>query len=282
MKILVIDSQGKAGHVVSLYMQEQGHGVTGYSEALSGKVQTIVGSLYDTGLIQRVVGDGDYDAVINCSAIINQFAEDDKAAASFINTYLPHFLAKITAGTQTVLVHRSTDCVFSGRRGNYGADDVPDAASFYARTKAVGEVINNKDITIRTSLIGPEYEKEGIGLFNWYHNRQGDVSGFANARWTGLTTIEFAREVESLLLQHAHGLFHLVPEHAISKYDLLLLFQKHFPGDRNVLRVENSPVDKSLLQVLNGYDISVPDYESMIEEMAAWISSHKELYPHYN
>lgn len=281
MKVLIIDSGGMVGHVVALYFKEQGHEVNGYNETPSEIVNTIVGSLYDTHLLTKTIKNGKYNAIVNCSAVINQNAEDDKATAAYVNAYIPHFLESITAGTETVLVHRSTDCVFSGEKGSYTVEDPPDADSFYARTKAVGEVINDKDITIRTSLIGPEYIKDGTGLFNWFINQSGDVKGFTNAIWTGLTTIEFAREIEKLLTEQAHGLFQLVPNRALGKYDLLLLFNKYFPGDRKVIRIDNRRVDKSLVQTTNGYNLQIPDYEPMIKEMDSWIDNHKELYTFY-
>lgn len=282
MKLLILDSGGMVGHVVAIYMKEQGHEVVGINETSSEIVQTIVGSIFDTDLFTNEIKNGRYDAVINCSAIINQDAEVDKSKAAFVNAYLPHFLEKITFSTNTVLVNRSTDCVFLGNRGQYTLDDFPDAPSFYARSKALGEVINDKDITIRTSLIGPEYDKCGGGLFNWFYSQKGDVLGFANSFWTGLTTIEFAREIEKLLFEHAHGLFQLVPDYAISKYDLLLLFEKYFPDSKNIIKVENKLTDKSLIQSINGHNISVPDYEPMIKEMLTWINNHKELYTNYN
>lgn len=279
MKILVIDAAGTVGHAVALYFKEHGHTVTGYGKA--APVDTIQGSLFDTEKIREEVSNGSYDAVINCSAVINQDAEADKASAAFINAYLPHFLEKLTENTGTVLVHRSTDCIFSGKRGGYTSSDVPDAESFYARTKAVGEVINDKDITIRTSLIGPETDENGGSLFNWFYNQKGEVDGFANAIWTGLTTVEFAREIEALLLQKAHGLFQLVPDYAISKYELVTIFEKYFPGGRVIKRIENNKVDKSLVQELNGYELSIPDYEKMISDMKEWIDKHERIYPHY-
>lgn len=281
MNILVIDSNGVVGHVVALYLHEQGHDVTGYSETASKWFECIQGDLFDINMLQTVVTNGGYDAIINCSAIINQYAEEDKAKAVFINSYIPHFLEYITANTSTVVVHRSTDCIFSGKRGNYAVGDIPDAESFYAKSKVLGEIINDKDITIRTSLIGPETEESGGSLLNWYLKQRGEVRGFANAIWTGVTTIEFAKEIEQLLLQKAHGLFQCVPKNAISKYDLLCLFEKYFPGERNVVRIENERVDKSLVQEVLEYKIEIPTYDSMVSEMADWVKKHKDLYVNY-
>ena len=91
-----------------------------------------------------------------------------------------------------------------------------------------------------------------------------------------MTTIEFAREIEWLLNNAKHGLFQLVPDHAISKYDLLRLFEKYYPGNRRIIRVENKRVDKSLIQVSSDY--LIPDYEAMIADMRSWTDSHRSLY----
>lgn len=271
MKLLVLGHTGMVGHVMFLYLKENNHDVTGIEQS----------NLHDIDNLSNTILTGDFDAVINCTAVINQFAEEDKAEASFINAYIPHLIEKLTEGTNTIIVHRSTDCVFSGSKGGYTLSDIPDAQSFYARTKAVGEIINNKDITIRTSLVGPEQDENGISLLNWFLKQRGDVNGFANAIWTGLTTIEFAKEVEYLIRHKAQGLFHTVPDHGIGKYDLLKLFAKYIPGDRNVIRIDNKLVDKSLAQTIGETGLVIPDYEQQIEEMAEWIKSHSDLYPSY-
>lgn len=268
MKCFILAWNGMVGHVVARYLAERGHGVAGCEENSP--------LLSDWDALKGALAPGDYDAVINCAAVINQDADRDKLAAVRVNAWLPHALEALTANTKTVVVHRSTDCIFSGARGNYGPEDWPDAASFYARSKALGEIANDKDITIRTSLIGPETDENGTGLFNWFYRQRGDVNGFANAIWTGITTIEFAREIEELLETGRHGLFQLVPDHAIGKYDLLRLFEQYYPGGRAIHRIENQRVDKSLRPVTGG--VKVPDYEAMIADMRRWTDSHPELY----
>lgn len=256
------------GHVVSMYMAEQGHEITNYVER----------SLYsdDYTDLSKDILTGDYDAIINCTAIINQDADADKVSAIKINSLLPHFLESVTAELKTIVVHRSTDCIFSGKKGNYLLNDWPDADSFYARSKALGEIINEKDITIRTSLIGPETDVNGKGLFNWFYNQKGTVNGYANAIWTGLTTIEFAKEIEWLLKNNRHGIFQLVPDNSIGKYDLIILFEKYYSGNRTINRVNNKRVDKSLVPVCGG--LIVPDYEAQIAEMRKWTDDHKDIY----
>lgn len=281
MKFLVIGCNGKVGHVVALYLHEQGHNVLGYDEDDSTLVQCVVGGFRDTDKIAKIICEGEFDAVINCTAVINNFAEEDKAKATFINSYFPHFLESITADTSTIIVHRSTDCIFSGSRGSYGLNDIPDEVSFYARTKVIGELINDKDITIRTSLVGPEQDEDGIGLLNWFLKQRGNINGYVNAIWTGLTTIEFAREIEYLVEHKAHGLFQCVPSKAISKYELLKLFDNCFPGDRKIIKFDNTRVDKSLIQVIGDYGMIVPSYDTIMDEMLQWINEHAFLYPKY-
>lgn len=281
MKFLILGCNGMVGHVPALYFKEQGHFVVGYDEESSQFVPCEVGSFYDLKRIEKVVCAGEFDAIVNCTAIINQDAEKDKAEAAFINTFLPHYLEKITSGTNTIVVHRSTDCIYSGNKGQYTTQDIPDGTSYYAKTKVLGELINEKDITIRTSLIGPETESNGTGLFNWFYNQKGDVNGFANSIWTGLTTIEFAKEIEYLVKKKAHGLFQCVPAYAISKYELLKMFEYCFPGERNIIKIDNDRVDKSLIPTLCGYDLIIPGYERQLSDMARWINEHKNIYLNY-
>lgn len=268
MRLLILGCDGMVGHVVFLYMQEHGHNVVG--------IECDDAVLKDFNILEDIVRKENYDAVINCLAVINQDAEADKIAAIRINALLPHFLETITSDIETVVVHRSTDCIYSGKKGNYSLEDWPDAISFYARSKALGELNNKKDITIRTSLVGPEKDKNGVGLFNWFYNQHGKVNGFANAIWTGLTTIEFARDIEWLLTHRMYGIFQLVPNASISKYKLLRLFEKYYPADRKIVRVDNQKVDKSLVATCG--DLLIPDYETQIAEMREWTDRHKDIY----
>ena len=281
MKYLVLGSNNMVGHVVALFLIEHGNDVLGYDDLPSPLFHSIGASLYDLRALKACIVKGSFDAVINCTTVINEFAEQDKAEAAFINAFIPHYLEKITVGTQTIVVHRSTDCIFSGKRGRYQLSDTPDADSFYARTKAIGEIINSKDITIRTSLVGPELNPSGAGLLNWFMGQTGQINGFTKAIWTGLSTVEFSKEIDSLVRMRAHGLFQCVPATSISKYDLLKLFAKAMCVDKQIIPVENRLVDKSLVQSIEDYQLKIPSYENMMTQMAEWITQHKNLYPHY-
>lgn len=269
------------GHTIALYFMEHHHEVLGYDSIDGPFIEQTTGNLHDEVCLHNCIDSFKPDAIINCTAVVNQAAEEDKAEASFVNVYMPHLLEKWTAGSKTVVVHRSTDCIFSGARGQYTLQDIPDAKSYYARTKAIGELINEKDITIRVSLIGPALTESDGSLLNWLLQQEGDVRGFANAIWTGLTTLEYAKTIENLLNQKAHGLFQAAPLTSVSKYNLLKLFEKYFPGCRNIVKVDNARVDKSLVPCWGGYDITVKNYEEQVIEMKDWIQTHSNIYPEY-
>ena len=281
LKVLIMGSANIIGQVVGLYFRENGHDVTGYDSKPCRYYDSIQKSLYDLDCIKETIQSGCYDAVLNFTAVVNQNAEQDKAEASYINCFLPHYLEKITHNTKTVIVHRSTDCIFSGKKGGYIIDDIPDGESFYAKTKAIGELINQKDITMRVSLIGPDPDSNGDSLFPWFLRQNGEVNGFTDAIWTGITTIEFARVIEKLLLQKAHGLFQCAPDTSISKYELLKVFEKYFPNNRKVIPISKNRVDKSLIPFMGDYKVDIPDYDTMVADMLLWVKNHKNIYKNF-
>lgn len=227
MKFFICGCNGMAGHTISLYLKEQGHDVYGFDLKESKYIKSFAGNAFDTETIGRVIKEGHYDSVINCIGVLNQFAEQNKALATFLNSYFPHFLAKTTEETDTQVIHMSTDCVFSGKRGQYIEDDFQDGETFYDRSKALGELNDDKNITLRNSIVGPDINPKGIGLLNWFMQQEGTINGYTKAMWTGQTTLQLAKTMEAAAKEKAHGLYNTVPEHSISKHDLLGLFNKY-------------------------------------------------------
>lgn len=280
MKYLVMGCNGMAGHMISLYLKEQGHEVTGFARKESDLVDTIVADAGDKAAVEKAVFSKDYDYVINCVGILNQYAEADKSRAVYLNAFLPHYLADITSESTTKIVHLSTDCVFSGRKGSYKEDDLRDGNTFYDRSKALGELEDNKNITIRTSIVGPDRNEQGIGLLNWFMKQNTKVKGYARAFWTGQTTLQLAKTIEMISLDQITGLCNIVPEVCISKYELLQLFNKYLRDNLLDIEADNIiNIDKSLIQTHT--HIPVPSYEKMVQELHFWIVSHKQLYPAY-
>lgn len=282
MKFLVLGATGMAGHTISIYLKEQGHDVTAVSRSHFPYCENIIGDITDIEFLVSTISRGKYDVIINAIGILNSDAEANKHNAVFLNSYLPHFLSDLTKETNTKIIHMSTDCVFSGEKGNYDENALRDGATFYDRSKALGELENDKDLTFRNSIIGPDMNESGIGLFNWYMKQNGSVSGYSRAIWTGVTTLTLAKAMEKAAVQDLSGLYNLVNNEKISKYGLLNIFNKNFKNNElEIHKSEKVSVDKSLVNNRNDFDFIVPSYEIMVEEMKEWIYKHKNLYPHY-
>ncbi len=283
MKFFILGCNGMAGHTISLYLSEQGHEVFGFDRTKSSLINSVAGDAHDTDTLRKIIADGKFDSVINCIGILNQFAEQNKALAAFLNGYLPHFLVEAAHGTDTQVIHMSTDCVFSGKRGGYTEDDLPDGETFYDRSKALGEICDDKNITLRGSIVGPDINENGIGLLNWFMKQKGEVNGFTRAMWTGQTTLQLAKTMEQAAKTKACGLYNTVPDCSISKYDLLHLFNRYLrDGEVKINASDSFVADKSLKRTRFEFPYLIPDYETMVREMAEFTKKHKELYPHYS
>lgn len=258
----------------------------GFDLQESKLIKSFAGNAFDTETIARVIKEGNYDTVINCIGVLNQFAENNHALAAFLNSYFPHFLAKTTEGTDTQVIHMTTDCVFSGKKGSYTEHALRDGETFYDRSKALGELDDEKNLSLRNSIVGADINPKGIGLLNWFMNNttgeQPVVNGYTKAMWTGQCTYQLAKTMEAAAKERAHGLVNAVPDTDISKYELLKLFNKYLRGGRvQINPVEGVNADKSLKRTNWDFNYRIPDYEQMVAEMAEWIYKHKELYPHY-
>lgn len=283
MKLLVIGATGMAGHLITTYLKEQHHEVATLARSHPFDSNTHLIDLNDITLLKDYLNNHTFDAVINCAGILIQAAEKDKASAIQINSYFPHFLENFYAHSNTRVIHLSTDCVFSGIQGFYTESSICDGTLFYDRTKALGEIINEKDLTFRMSIIGPDLSPKGVGLLNWFLLQKGPIKGYKNVQWNGITTLTLAEAIHHALTQNLVGLYHLVPSESISKYDLLLLFQKYFhKGDVVISPCETPISNKVLINTRKDFNYQVPNYEVMVEMLYHWIKGHHNLYPHYN
>ncbi|RIX45873.1 NAD-dependent epimerase/dehydratase family protein [Paenibacillus nanensis] len=282
MKILVLGATGMAGHTISIYFNSIGHEVTTVSRRRFEFCNNIVGDITNFEFLKSIIQDGNFDAVINAVGILNQDAEEMKHLAVLINSYLPHFISSITHNLKTRVIHMSTDCVFSGKSGQYSETSLRDGETFYDRSKALGELENNKDLTFRTSIIGPDLNVNGIGLFNWFMKQSGTINGYSKAIWTGVTTLTLAKAMDRALEENLTGLYNLVNNNVVNKFELLTLFNDYIKKEKvEIIPSDLITLDKSLRNNRNDFSFKVPDYDEMIKEMKVWIEDHRELYPHY-
>jgi len=282
LKVLILGATGMAGHTIAIYFIEAGHDVTAFSRSKFSHGKNINGDVTDFNLLERAIEEGSYDAVINAVGILKADTETNKPLAVLINSYLPHKLCYLTQKMKTRIIHLSTDCVFSGKTGGYRETSFRDGESFYDRSKALGEFENDKDLVFRTSIIGPDMKKDGIGLFNWFMKQSGVIKGYNKAMWTGVTTPVLAKAMERAILEGLSGLYHLVNNEPISKYELLRLFNEYMKEDQiKIIASDLVSVDKSLVNSRSDFSFIVPGYDEMVSEMKVWIEKHRNLYLHY-
>lgn len=282
MKILVLGASGMAGHIITLYFKEQGYDVTGFTRRPITFCKHILGDAANPNDIKATILGNDYDVVINAIGVLNQDAEDHKSQAVMLNGYLPHFIADTLKDSKTKLIHMSTDCVFAGNTGPYFEDSFPDGKTFYDRSKAIGEVNDNKNLTFRNSIVGPDINEKGIGLFNWFMKQNGPVNGFTGAIWTGVTTLTLAKAMQQAINENLTGLYNLVNNESINKFDLCALFNKYFrAGNVQINPSDKLKLDKSLRHRRRDFSFVVPSYEDQVREMAEWVNTHRSFYPHY-
>jgi dTDP-4-dehydrorhamnose reductase len=210
------------------------------------------------------------EAVVNCVGIIKQRASASDSIPSLeINSLLPHRLAVLCKMMRARLVHLSTDCVFSGKTGNYSEDAPSDAYDLYGRSKYLGEVGDEGCITLRTSIIGHELSRKG-SLLEWALAQSGRVKGFRKAIFSGFTTLEMSRIIEKMLVEHptASGIYQVSAE-PINKYDLMLLFRTYLHPSIEVYPYDDFVIDRSLdsTRFRKTFGYTPPSWEQMISEL---------------
>lgn len=213
------------------------------------------------------------DAVINCIGIIKQLREaSDPILTITLNSLLPHRLADLCLSRGARLVHMSTDCVFSGRKGAYTEDDLPDPEDLYGRSKLLGEVDRSGCLTIRTSIFGRDFLKQDA-LLEWFlSNRGGRVRGYRNAIYSGFPTQVLARIIGDLLSEQPtlSGLVQIASA-PISKYALLAKLRDAMRLDIEIEPFDDPPCDRSLsaARFVEATGYHLPAWDEMVAEVAA-------------
>ncbi len=281
-RVLVLGSTGMLGHqVVNYFLQFDDYEVIDISFRNKFIDETIILDVTNKKLLEETISEIKPDYIVNCIGVLIGGANSNIANAIYINAYLPHQLREIAKNINAKLVHISTDCVFSGKKGNYVETDERDGKDTYAKTKALGEVIDNTNVTLRTSIIGLELKTNGEGLFHWFMNQSGTINGFTKAIWSGVTTLELARAIKWAIENDITGLYHVTNNKSINKNDLLNLFKKYTQKDIEIIAVDGKEVNKSFLDTRAEINYVIPDYDEMVKEMTELIKSEKELYSQY-
>ena len=271
MNVLVLGCKGMAGHVIYKDLKEAGHTVRGtsrYANSFDDKDVIFFDALqrdsWDAFFEENKV-----DVVINCIGMLVAACESSPSRAIIVNTLLPKYLEQRYSTTSTRVIHISTDCVFSGDKGAYSILDMPDEVNIYGLTKAAGEIKNEKDLTIRTSIIGLELSEkpnasDNSGLLHWFLSNEKDstIQGYAKCYWSGISTIELSDYICKNLFSDS-GVIQLCRVAKISKLDLLELANEVFDAKITITPDSKKHIDKSLVPT----HIVDKSYKNMLSEI---------------
>ena len=220
--------------------------------------------------IKEIAGRIKPDLIINCVGLIKQKSNikyDDDLVR--VNAILPTVLSDYCSVNNIWLIHFSTDCVFEGIQGNYVEQDLPNPQDIYGLTKLVGEDIKNESLVIRTSIIGHE-NVTANSLTDWFLSQKGQVNGYKNAWFSGLTTVELSKII-SIIIKHEFGLkglYHLSGP-KINKSELLKLIAEIYDRSISIIDCENPVIDRSLIDERFRQKTKIPtkSWTEMLQEL---------------
>lgn len=279
MRILILGGDGMLGHQllrqwrgrydVRATLRRDASSYTGLPVFGNGNAYYGVDAVRTEDLV-GVFSDFHPEAVVNAVGIVKQQSAAKESIPSIeINALFPHRLAVLCKAAGARLVHMSTDCVFAGKSGNYREADPADAEDLYGKSKFLGEVHEDRCVTLRTSIIGTEISRKK-SLLEWFLAQPGPIKGYRRAIFSGLTTLEMARVIEKLLTQYprASGLYH-VSAAPISKYELLMKIKQRLDLKVQITPDESLRIDRSLdsTRFRQEFGYVPPSWDDMIDEL---------------
>jgi dTDP-4-dehydrorhamnose reductase len=279
MKLLILGGNGMAGHVLVQYFRGRPDWGVFYTSRDKFDPHALYLDASDEEETDKVLETVRPDVLINAIGVLNRHAEENEMLAYRLNGMLPHQLRKRMDALGGKLVHISTDCVFSGERGDYTENDQPDGTSVYAKSKAIGEVRQAPHLTVRTSIIGPEIRSSRIGLFDWFMSQTGVVQGYTEVYWNGVTTLQLAKSVERMLQDGISGLVHLTAPEKVSKFALLGMFRDTFgKTDAAIEPYSEFRQDRTLRRTREDECLLTPSYPEMLTDMRDFMKQMNSRY----
>ena len=290
MRIIVLGSTGLIGNTITKFFLNQSKyetfGILRDLEKISffdnryHKNFIHIDNILDFEKFEKILIKLKPKLIINCLGITNKFLKNNFKSVEEsikINALFPHRLHEICSKIDARLIHLSTDCVFSGRKGFYKEDDIPDPLDIYGRSKLLGELNYSNSLTIRKSVIGHEFLSRN-GLLEWFLNKKETVEGYKNAIFSGLTVLELAKIIDKYIIPNKRlsGIIH-VAGNPISKYELLYLISNEYQKKINIIPNESFKIDRTLnsnlFNNITGYKIK--DWKELISSMHEFYLFHK-------
>ena len=265
MKILVLGDRGMLGHVVKRYFENKNYNVVGLNRSHF--------DFRDLDKLRNSITSIHPEYVINCAGIlvngndIQEFAD--------VNIVIPRFLSYLSKKLGFKLIHISTNCVFKDK-GPHDEKDTPNANDLYGMSKMFSEIIDDYNLTIRTSITGPEIKmKSGYsGLMHSFITNKNFNKGYTNIMWNGVTTLELAKFIENIIDKEV-GLINYYTKNEASKYNIISIMNKVFNINRKIEPITNEKAHQSLL---SGPHFTTKTFEDQFLELKHWMRKNFDLY----
>lgn len=279
-KVLILGNKGMLGHVLyrtflsdDISKKFQVFGVNRSDRQMNKNSYKL--NVLDSDNLEQFIIKKKPKYIINCIGTLVESSINNPSIAIQTNSFLPHFLNEISEKYSFKLIHISTDCVFDGKKdGMYKESDNKTETNYYGLSKNLGEINNLRNLTIRTSIIGPELKLKPTGFFEWIMSQDGmQVNGYSNAMWSGLTTIELSKFIIWCLNKDINGIIHATNGIGISKFDLIKMITKIFNLNVNLINDKSFKINKTLKNTkISNYNF--PSYKQMIKEMKKFINKY--------
>ena len=274
MKIVVLGAGGMAGSMIFDYLTKHtSYDVVGTYRQKDKPLYLDASDSHSIHHFISFIGVYKPHVVINCIGLLVKECNDSPDLATRINLAFPHLMAKACDSVNAKLIHISTDCVFNGNHGPYNEWSETDEIGNYGRTKALGEIKTGNHLTLRTSIIGPDKDVNGTGLFNWVMKQSDVIDGYCNVMWNGITTLELAKQIDKIIsrIDKLSGLYHLTTDEHNTKNYLLYLLKTHYSIP---IKIQECFVPISNKCLLNNrkaeYDCRIPLLDIQIKELSQY------------
>lgn len=271
MKIIVLGSTGMLGNYVEKYLKKKYNVISLNRDKLDAsdvnynKLKSI--------LVECEVNKD--DVVINCIGTIKPRVDQlGDLNAILVNSVFPRQLSEVSKELNFKIIHPTTDCVYTGSKGNYNEDDVYDVNDVYGMSKAMGEV--NDVCVVRTSIIGEEINN-GRSLVEWVKSESGNsIFGYTNHFWNGVTCLQFAKICDHIISKNLfwEGIRHL-HSNKLNKFELVSLINEVYSLGIKISKKETESIcDRSMTSKFKFEDFNIPLLRQQISEMKEF---YKEL-----
>ena len=283
MKILIFGATGMLGHILVKYLQTQENIKVEFTvrdktklnecKKIFGKEAKYIVNACNPKSALNAIHKFKPDFCINCIGILKQ-KDESKHHLKYIqiNKLFPHHLSQYCSENKSRLIHISTDGVYSGLKGNYTEEDIPDPIDFYSKSKLLGELCNKNAITIRTSIIGPEIGTSK-GLLEWFKNCDAKIHGYSNVWFSGFPTIELSRIIfEFIIKNNLKNDVYNISSDPINKFNLLRLINDIYNLKKEIIEDKSVQVNRILdcSKFISETNFFKEEWISMIKKMKAF------------